>query len=369
MTAQSRCSVADCFGRGFSIDLDGKTAVSRATHLQHVIGGLQVPSLPLPTNLPPQSEAEPVKRNVSYTGNVDFLHPQAYQKRMDSFDLFANIAITSESGTPEDWSDQNSQMQTLFGLKRRASQRDSPNDHGQRKHRRKQSRSLSREKKKQSRKHRPPSSSTSIESRVKVFRKSLSRRKPREGSNYETSSAKSSPRKCLPRGGGRSGSSLSSSSGRETIRSTKSKGSAAKLPSFLKQPLPRGTEAPVELRDDPKLHKRRNQPCESAADDLVAIVPNPGVKDGESDATYPKLLERTIFALRGFGEFEVSWGIGQYGKSSTDYIRRIGDDNVEDLRVHNARCKITNRSAIGISTLKLGSLMFGLGRWEELATR
>ena len=52
---------------------------------------------------------------------------------------------------------------------------------------------------------------------------------------------------------------------------------------------------------------------------------------------------------------KLSGGIGHYEKSFPDYIRRIGTDNVEDLRLNNVRCKITNRLAIGMSTLKLGS--------------
>ena len=91
-----------------------------------------------------------------------------------------------------------------------------------------------------------------------------------------------------------------------------------------------------------------------------ALVANAGLKENGTEATYPKLLERTIFALRGFGEFSVSRGIGQYGKSFADYIRRIGSDNVEDLRLNNVRCRITNRLAIGLSTLKMGSEKLGL---------
>ena len=217
--------------------------------------------------------------------------------------------------------------------------------HGRRKHR--SSRSSS------------SSSSTSIASRVKLFKKSLPRRPNRRMSSLETSSAKSSSRKCLSRAGARSRSSTSSSSGRETLKSAKSKSSSVRLPTFLRQPLPRGTAAPVELKDDPKLHKRKKEPWESVADALVANA-GLGIKEGENETTYPKLLERTIFALRGFGEFTVCWGNGQYGKCFTDYIRRIGSDHIEDLRINNVRCKLTNRLAVGLSTLKMGSEKIGV---------
>ena len=97
----------------------------------------------------------------------------------------------------------------------------------------------------------------------------------------------------------------SSSSGCVTQRSGKSRASSVKLPSFLKQPLHRGTEAPVVLKDDPKLHKRKKHPWGGVVDALVAHA---GLKEGDTEATYPKLQERTIFALRGFGEFTISWG-------------------------------------------------------------
>ena len=121
----------------------------------------------------------------------------------------------------------------------------------------------------------------------------------------------------------------------------------------------------MELKDDPKLHKRRKDPWGSVSDALAA---NAGLKDNETETTYPKLLERTVFALLGFGEFDVSWGIGQYGKNFTDYVRRIGSDHVEDLRLNNARCKITNRLAIGLSTLKMGSKKIGLEDGEKFTS-
>ena len=46
----------------------------------------------------------------------------------------------------------------------------------------------------------------------------------------------------------------------------------------------------------------------------------------------------------------------------TDLIRRIGSDNSEDLRLYHVKCKITNRMAVGFSTLKLGSEKLG---WED----
>ena len=124
-----------------------------------------------------------------------------------------------------------------------------------------------------------------------------------------------------------------------------------------KQPLPRGTEAPLVLKGDPKLRKRRKNPWGSVSDALAA---HSGIKESEVGATYPKLLARTICALRGLGEFDVAWGIGQYGKNFAEYIWRMGAGNDEGLRIHNARCKITNRLAIGLSTLKLGSEKMGL---------
>ena len=207
-------------------------------------------------------------------------------------------------------------------------------------------------------------SDTSIESRVATFRKSLSLRRRRAGSSdsghassYDQgrrSSHKSSHSPHHKR------SRESGSTDASPVPSTRPGASHVKLPSFLKQPLPRGTDAPVILRDDPRLHKRKKSGWESVADALNARDnARDGIKEGDNDTAAPRLLGRTLFALRGFGCFDLVWGIGSYGRNFTELIRRIGSGNAEDLRVHQVKCKMTNRIAIGFLTLKMGSKKLG----------
>ena len=158
----------------------------------------------------------------------------------------------------EDWGDQTNQIHALFGGKRRSSAEQTSSDKPRKEKTKAGKRTALASRKRRSSKLPSWSSSTSIESRVKLFRKSLSRRRSHD-SGRDSSSVRSVRRRTGDRAKRRSQStSSSSSSGRATQRSTKSRISSARLPSFLKQPLPRGTESHAVLKDDPKLHKRKN---------------------------------------------------------------------------------------------------------------
>ena len=50
-------------------------------------------------------------------------------------------------------------------------------------------------------------------------------------------------------------------------------------------------------KDDTRSHKRRKSGCDSVAG---ALANRDGMKEGDNEPTYPRLLERTLFALRGF---------------------------------------------------------------------
>ena len=129
-----------------------------------------------------------------------------------------------------------------------------------------------------------------------------------------------------------------------------------RLPGFSKQPVPRGAAAPVSIRADPKMHKRKKRGWECIDDSLSASL---ALKEGDKEATSTRLQERTWFSMRGFGQFEIEWGVGCYGGGFTECIRSIATDHAEDLRVRNVRCRITNRLAFGLSNLKCGSKKAG----------
>ena len=127
--------------------------------------------------------------------------------------------------------------------------------------------------------------------------------------------------------------------------------------------MPRGTDAPVILRGDPRLQKRKKSGWGSV-DDAFSV--RGGIKEGESDPTYPRLSGRTLFALRGFGCFDIAWGIGAYGKTFTELIRHNVSDNADELRLNHTKCKITNRIDVGFSTLQMGTDELRYGGEENL---
>ena len=203
---------------------------------------------------------------------------------------------------------------------------------------------------------RSASSDTSIESRADLFRRSLSRRTPQRSVPRSSSNGSDSGRRIRPTSRDISQVNSCEDASDHVSHHSAHPGSRVRLPAFLRQPVPRGTDAPVVIRADPKLHKRKKRGWECIADALSA---NHVLKEGEREATSTRLLGRTLFAMRGFGQFEIAWGVGCYGPSFTECIRSIATDRAEDLSLRNIRCEITNRIAHGISNLKCGSKKAG----------
>ena len=83
------------------------------------------------------------------------------------------------------------------------------------------------------------------------------------------------------------------------------------------------------------------------------------VGEGDKEASNTRLLKRELFDMRGFGQWHVEWGVGCYGTSFTGFARIIGSDHVEDMEIHNAKCKIANRISYGALHLRFGSKRMG----------
>ena len=382
----SRCYYENCRRRGFPWSHGGSSCITCSFHLQqHVQGSVQgaktdVVSRSTEKKVGVETEAEK-KKGVSW------------QTKSKTDEVFSESeAAVSQEELSESWSSQEGEIRKIFG-----EDVDSVRESQQREKSAKKEvvsrilprRSPSRDDEKRPRRRRrrrssldsagtSQSSDTSIESRIKIFRRSLSRRSPR-GKRFEQDSSRTS-RDYLSSTTRASRSSNGSaylrrrnshhedqagqppsSSGTDVPERRQSwSGSGLsrriKLPGFLRQPIPRGTEAPVCIRDDPKLHKRKKKGWECIADALSATQIT---KDGEKEPSASKLLERTVFAMRGFGQWHIEWGVGCYGASFTEFIRNIASDHVEDLRLFNVKCRITNRIAIGMSQLKIGSKILG----------
>ena len=353
-----RCSMSDCCRRGFSVQLADKTCVTCAVHLQDQIDRVAGSVFDVGQNPPSPSPKKVLKKKVTVSVDVPEATAPEHPFPNDATHALNAVDGPSESSTSESWTDRENELRKLTSKRKGKARRSKAYDFDM-----DQDDSRPKGKKKQKSGSISPNSDSDaiIGSRLDTFRNSLSLRRGRKPSS---DSGKASPSDI------RSRHSNSQHSRRRTRDSdlsdhspdpsSRSQMSQVRLPSFLKQPLPRGTGAPVILRDDPRLRKRRKSGWESVSDALNARGnARDGIKEGESDTTYPRLLERTLFALRGFGCFDVTWGIGSYGENFTELIRRIGSDNTEDLRIRQAKCKITNRIAVGMSTLKMGSKKLG----------
>ena len=75
----------------------------------------------------------------------------------------------------------------------------------------------------------------------------------------------------------------------------------------MRQILPRGTDAPISLKGDRKLHRRNQHHWGGVSDALAANSEN---KAGSDETKYRKLLGVAIFALRGVAN---SLSFGAYG--------------------------------------------------------
>ena len=122
--------------------------------------------------------------------------------------------------------------------------------------------------------------------------------------------------------------------GRGTARHGRLSVPSIRLRPFVRKPLPIGTDAPPTLYGDPESVGGRKHHWGSLGGASVANISLNGF--GETDATNPKLRERTISALRGFGDFESVWGIGKYGGDLKEYGRRTGPGYSEDRRIYCA---------------------------------
>ena len=94
------------------------------------------------------------------------------------------------------------------------------------------------------------------------------------------------------------------------------------LPDCLRQTLPRATDHPLSLKYDPSTIPKTKQKddMDRVADVLLTIH---GEKLGNVKIDHCKLVGRAVFALRGFGEFEVQWGVGAYGKDLNERMGRL----------------------------------------------
>ena len=110
----------------------------------------------------------------------------------------------------------------------------------------------------------------------------------------------------------------------------------------------------MSLKYDPAtIHKPKQKDDMGRVED--GLLTMQGGEMGSVEIDHIKLVGRAIFALRGFGEFEVRWGVGAYGKDLNGRRIRLSSYGKEEVLAAGVRCLITNRMAYGLSTLKIGT--------------
>ena len=78
------------------------------------------------------------------------------------------------------------------------------------------------------------------------------------------------------------------------------------------------------------------------------------VGTGRAEHDRAELAERTVFALRGFVEFGVWWGIGAYGQELAECLRRPASYETDEILSSRAMCLISDRVTYGMSALEMG---------------
>ena len=127
------------------------------------------------------------------------------------------------------------------------------------------------------------------------------------------------------------------------------------LPSCFKQASQMAADPLLALKYDPTLRPWSTKQRDDV-DKVAAVLPTlHGGGSGNVETDHSKLVERTIFALRGFGEFQVRCGHGAYGKELNACLRRLSAYGQEEVLASVARCLVANRMSYGFPTLKIGT--------------
>ena len=264
------CQAADCFRRGFSLSHGGSPIITCAVHLQGRLAEMPRKSTVVadePVPAPPEAIRHPERTSVTWKQEKYYRFPD---DEIDTKKKKKTAEIASPSSTSESWGSREQEIQNLFGTKK--PRRKSTQSVREGLSSQNPSESEPSKKRKKERSARSLSSDTSIESRVQLFRRSLSKRSSQRSAHRSSSNGSEVGH---GRREGRPTSRESSQPGSEEVSDqvphhTVHSGPRVRLPAFLRQPIPRGTAAPVVIRAGPKLHKRKKRGWECIADALSA---------------------------------------------------------------------------------------------------
>ena len=101
--------------------------------------------------------------------------------------------------------------------------------------------------------------------------------------------------------------------------STRSAEIEVSMPNFVRRPREKPTFIPVDMQMDYEAGSKKKEPWEIVAEGIGDMRNSTEEKDLEG---ITRIVEFTVFALRGFGCFRVELGIGAFGKELSDTLRR-----------------------------------------------
>ena len=137
------------------------------------------------------------------------------------------------------------------------------------------------------------------------------------------------------------------------------KGEKAYLPTFLRKPKEKSTGFPISIDYRPELSEsKQGRTGEYGKMEEIIAASYQGNKD-ENDSDSKSLLGDAIFAMRGFGTFDVGLGIGSYGQDSTGAILRRINNEKELIWEEGIKCNMSNRVIDATTKLKFGPKRLG----------
>ena len=116
------------------------------------------------------------------------------------------------------------------------------------------------------------------------------------------------------------------------------------------------TDPPMELSLDPeKVKKRKSGSAKVASALLTAMTANQPNVDAKLELSNAKLHSFAVFAMRGFGKFDHSLGMGVYSDQLEDALIRAANGRRELMLNRGWRFPLSSRLAKGATKLTIGA--------------
>ena len=131
---------------------------------------------------------------------------------------------------------------------------------------------------------------------------------------------------------------------------------SASLPKFLRRTMAHSTDPPMELSLDPEMAKKHKSGSAKVASALLtAMTANQPNVDAKLELSNSKFHSFAVFAMRGFGEFDHSLGMGVYSDQLEDALIRAANGRRELMLNRGWRFPLTSRLAKGATKLTIGA--------------